>query len=125
MSGNPLIVILGSGPGIGTATGALYASKGWNVALLRRSADGLKEDSANCEKVAKSNVKVKSYAVDLGDHKKLFEVLANVEKDLGTPEVVLYNAARIANSRIGETDPEFVLEDFKVSLSVPLPTTIN
>jgi NAD(P)-dependent dehydrogenase (short-subunit alcohol dehydrogenase family) len=115
MSSNPLLVVAGSGPGIGTQTAALYASKGWNVALLRRSAEGLKEDVSNVKKAASSNVKIMSYAIDLGDHKKLSEVLGNVEKDLGTPEVVLYNAARIANSQIGQTDPEFILEDFKVS----------
>jgi len=49
----------------------------------------------------------------LGDHNALALALAKVETDFGPPEVVYYNAARVAPSKIGQTSPDFVLEDFK------------
>ena len=39
-----LLVIVGTGPGIGLAAASLFASKGFNVALLSRNPDRLKED---------------------------------------------------------------------------------
>jgi len=112
MSKNKVVVILGSGPGIGVATGSLFASKGFDVALLSRNAERLDQDVARVRKV-NSDVKVQAYPVDLGDHNALALVLGKVEADLGPPEVVYYNAARVAPSKIGQTGPDFVLEDFK------------
>jgi len=112
MSNNKLIVILGSGPGIGVATGSLFASKGFDVALLSRNAERLDQDVARVKK-ANSKVKVQAYPVDVGDHNSLALVLSKIEADLGPPEVVYYNAARVAPSKIGEASPDFILEDFK------------
>ncbi|OAG41891.1 hypothetical protein AYO21_03894 [Fonsecaea monophora] len=112
MSDNKLIVILGSGPGIGASTGAIFASKGFNVALLSRNVERLSQDAARVQ-AANPGVTVKAYPVDVGDHNALALVLAKVHADLGPPEVVYYNAARVMPSRIGQTEPDFLLEDFK------------
>lgn len=114
MSSNKLIVILGSGPGIGVATGSLFASKGFAVALLSRNAERLDQDAARVRTAGGSGAKVHAYPVDLGDHNALALTLAKVEADLGSPEVMYYNAARIMPTKIGVTSPEIVLEDFKV-----------
>jgi NAD(P)-dependent dehydrogenase (short-subunit alcohol dehydrogenase family) len=114
MSQNKVIVILGSGPGIGVATGSLFASKGFDVALLSRNAERLDRDVARVQK-GNPNVKVRAYPVDLGDHNALAAALGKIEVDLGPPEVVYYNAARVAPSKMGQTGPDFLLEDFKVN----------
>ena len=115
MSSNRLIVVFGSGPGIGVATAIHFASKGLDVALLSRNAERLEQDVAKVRQ-ANSKVKVQAYPVDLGDHNALSKTLARVEADLGPPEVVYYNAARIAPSKIGVSSPDFMLEDFKVRM---------
>ncbi|OAP64695.1 hypothetical protein AYL99_00667 [Fonsecaea erecta] len=109
---NKLIVVLGSGPGIGSSTGALFASKGFNVALLSRNVERLDQDVARVQ-AANPRVKVQAYPVDVGDHNALALALGKVVTDLGLPEVVYFNAARVAPSRIGGTSPDFLLEDFK------------
>jgi NAD(P)-dependent dehydrogenase (short-subunit alcohol dehydrogenase family) len=111
---NKVIVVLGSGPGIGVATGSLFASKGFDVALLSRNAQRLQQDVIKVEK-AGSNTTVQAYPVDISDHVALPTTLNKVEADLGPPEVVFFNAARVQPSKIGETTPEYLLEDFKVS----------
>ncbi|KIW29266.1 uncharacterized protein PV07_05091 [Cladophialophora immunda] len=112
MSGNKLIVILGSGPGIGASTGALFASMGFDVALLSRNVERLGQEAARVQ-AANPRVKVKAYPVDVGDHNALALALGKVGTELGPPEVVYFNAARVAPSRIGGTSPDFLLEDFK------------
>nr|KAK5450522.1 hypothetical protein LTR18_000538 [Exophiala xenobiotica] len=109
---NKVIVVLGSGPGIGVATGSLFASKGFDVALLSRNAQRLQQDVIKVEK-AGSNTTVQAYPVDISDHVALLTTLNKVEADLGPPEVVFFNAARVQPSKIGETTPEYLLEDFK------------
>ncbi|EXJ69992.1 uncharacterized protein A1O5_07065 [Cladophialophora psammophila CBS 110553] len=112
MSDNKLIVILGSGPGIGASTGALFASMGFDVALLSRNVERLGQDVIRVQ-IANPRVRVKAYPVDVGDHNGLALALAQVHADLGPPEVVYFNAARVAPSKIGGTSPDLVLEDFK------------
>lgn len=112
---NKLIVVLGSGPGIGSQTAAYFASQGFNtVALLSRNAQRLSDDVASVKK-ASSSVRVETYAVDLANTEALQSTLKKVESELGKPEVVLFNAARVAPSKIGEEAPENVVQDFKVS----------
>ncbi|KIW92588.1 uncharacterized protein Z519_06435 [Cladophialophora bantiana CBS 173.52] len=112
MSDSKLIVILGSGPGIGASTGALFASMGFDVALLSRNVERLGQDVIRVQ-TANPRVRVKAYPVDVGDHNALALALAQVRADLGPPEVVYFNAARVAPSKIGGTSPDLVLEDFK------------
>lgn len=98
---------------MGVATGSRFASKGFNVAVLSRDAQRLQQDVASIQK-SNANVKVQAYPVDVGDHVALPKVLAKVQADLGEPEVVYFNAARVAPTTIGETTSEEILEDFKV-----------
>ncbi|KAK6375791.1 hypothetical protein LTS17_007613 [Exophiala oligosperma] len=109
---NKVIVVLGSGPGIGSATASLFASKGFDVALLARNATRLQQETAQVRK-AGPDVNVKAYSVDISDHAALSKTLNEVVVDLGPPEVVFFNAARVAPTKIGETAPEYLLEDFK------------
>ncbi len=118
MRSNRLFIVVGSGPGIGVATASKFASNGFNVALLSRSADRLQDDAAKVKKVAKEDVIVQTYTADAGDHDALKETLDQIQKTMGSPEAVLYNVARIAPPSIGEVEPEYLIDDFKVRPSV-------
>lgn len=110
---NKLLVILGAGPGLGLATALEFASRCFDIALLSRNAQRLENDVSIVQKASPS-VKVQAFTVDLGDHVALKNTLEKVETELGIPEVVYYNAARVQPSRIGDVSPEYILEDFKV-----------
>lgn len=110
---NKLLVILGAGPGLGLATALEFASKGFDIALLSRNSQRLESDVAAVQK-SSPNVKVQAFTVDVGDHVALKNTLQKVETEMGIPEVVYFNAARVQPSRIGDTSPEYILEDFKV-----------
>ena len=117
------LIVLGSGPGIGVTTAALLASKGFtSIALLSRNAERLKEDVATVQK-ANSSAKVQPYAVDIGDTAALQTTLKQTEADLGPPEFVFFNAARIKPSPIGEETADNLQNDFKL-MNVGLYTAI-
>jgi NAD(P)-dependent dehydrogenase (short-subunit alcohol dehydrogenase family) len=110
------MVMIGSGPGIGLATSKLFASKGFNIALIARSADRLKDDAAQVQAAAKeSSVKVEIFPVDVTDHAAFRSALADVHKKLGAPEVVIYNAARVGPSEFGKFTPEEMLQDYRLN----------
>jgi len=115
MAQQRLLVVVGSGPGIGVATASLFASKGFNIALISRNAERLKEDASKVQEAGGPAVRVETFAVDIGDSQRFQQTLHQIHKSMGSPEVVLWNAARIAMATIGEEDPELLLSDFKVS----------
>jgi NAD(P)-dependent dehydrogenase (short-subunit alcohol dehydrogenase family) len=113
-----LIVVLGSGPGIGVGVASHFASESFGrVALISRNAERLKEDAKTVKSNSKrADLQVKIYAVDVEDVLALEKTLRRVEHDLGSPEVVLYNAARLRKSKFGEIPAKELTEDFQVRI---------
>ena len=117
-----LIVILGSGPGIGVGVACHFASAGrgfGRVALLSRNADRLQEDAETVKAHSKragaeAELTVKTYAVDVVDVLALEKTLRQVEHDLGPPEVVMYNPSRLRQTRFGDVPSQGLTEDFEV-----------
>jgi NAD(P)-dependent dehydrogenase (short-subunit alcohol dehydrogenase family) len=116
---NRLIIILGSGPGIGVGVAAYFASQGFDrVALLSRNAERLKVDAESVHSTVKqagaAAATVKTYPVDLADSPALLKVLEAVEKELGVPEVVVYNASLLARSKFFELREQDIEAGLKV-----------
>ena len=112
------VVIIGSGPGIGSHVAAQFATNGFkNIALVARNAAQLEKDHVfvvESAAAAGHRVTVKTYAVDITESAKLRAVLDKVGADLGTPEFVFFNAARVKPSTLLETDEDEMIYDFKV-----------
>ncbi|ETN43984.1 uncharacterized protein HMPREF1541_10849 [Cyphellophora europaea CBS 101466] len=116
MSNNKLLVLIGSGPGIGVATASLFASNGFNVALLSRSASRLESDAATIRSAAATpDIKIESLPCDASDAASLNSALEKVHATLGSPEVVIYNAARVGPSEFGQFTPEEMVQDYKLN----------
>jgi len=118
-AGNKLIVILGSGPGIGVGVASHFASQTFGrVALISRNAERLKKDAEMVKaNSGRTGLQVKTYAVDVGDVLALEKTLKEVSHDLGPPEVVVYNAARLRQSKFGDVPAKELTEDFQVAVS--------
>jgi len=122
-SSSKTIVVLGSGPKLGSHVAALFASRGFNnVALLSRNEDRLKEDQQfvleQAVKGGVKNIEIKVYPVDLqGDPQVLRDVLKVVENDLGPPEVLLYNASKLERSAMFEYTEMALEQGYRVSSS--------
>ena len=115
MSANKVLVLIGSGPGIGVTTAALFASKGFDVALLARNADRLKTEAQAVKDASNGKTKVETFSVDVADHNALKSTLEKVASSVGPPEVVVFNAARVGPSEFGSFTAEELLQDFKIN----------
>jgi len=78
-------VVAGLGPGNGAAFARRFASEGYAVALLARTT-GLSEE------LASSLPDARAYACDVADAGSVARAFDAIRRDLGDPEVLVYNA---------------------------------
>jgi len=92
----PSALIVGAGPGIGAAFASALVARGYAVALAARNLDKLQPLAAslNC----------RAYAVDAGSAVDVSRLFAAVERDIGVPDVVLFNAGVRLPGPIAELD---------------------
>lgn len=93
-----IAVIVGAGPGLGSALARRFAEAGMRVALARRRIGDLHD-------LAKE-ISGQAYTCDAGDKQSVAALFASVERDLGLPSLVVYNAGNYVPGGILEIDPE-------------------
>jgi NAD(P)-dependent dehydrogenase (short-subunit alcohol dehydrogenase family) len=101
MSDRQVAVIVGVGPGLGFALVRRFARAGMAVALAARSRKRLEQLLAS-EPIEGA----KAYACDATDQAAVERLFAEVERDQGVPEVVVFNAGAFRPGGILEIDPE-------------------
>lgn len=93
-----IAVVTGAGPGLGSALARRFATAGMTVAVARRKAGelaGLAEEIGG-----------KAYACDVTDGGAVEDLFQSVEKDLGRPNLVVFNAGAYQRGGILEIDPQ-------------------
>jgi NAD(P)-dependent dehydrogenase (short-subunit alcohol dehydrogenase family) len=81
----PVCVVAGVGPGNGAAFARRFAGEGYAVALLARSTDLIAQ-------LASGLPDARTYACDVTDAASVSRVFDAIRRDLGEPEVLVYNA---------------------------------
>ena len=107
-------LVVGAGPGIGSAVGMAFAQEGYGVALASRNAAKLQP---HCDEIRRSTGRAaRAYSADAGDENSLRALFQQVTADLGAPEVVIYNAASAHKGRPTEVAPQQWVEDFHTNV---------
>ena len=113
-------LVIGAGPGIGSAVGMAFAREGFGVALASRNPARLQ---SHCDDIRRSTGRAaRPYTVDAGSEASLRSLFEQVTADLGPPEVVVYNAASAHKGRPTTVPAEQWLEDYKVNVGGALIT---
>jgi NAD(P)-dependent dehydrogenase (short-subunit alcohol dehydrogenase family) len=109
----PVCLIVGAGPGIGLSVALAFAREGYDLALSSRDAGKLRGFQPAIEKAGAAS---RVYSADAGSEASLRALFVQVRKDLGDPDVVIYNpAAHHVGKPMGlKTDP--LIDDFKVNV---------
>jgi NAD(P)-dependent dehydrogenase (short-subunit alcohol dehydrogenase family) len=85
----PIVVITGASAGIGRAAAREFARRGWRVALLARSPDGLA--GARCD-VEEAGGEALAIPTDVADHDQVEAAADQVEREWGPIDVWVNNA---------------------------------
>lgn len=110
----PVCLIVGAGPGIGLSVALAFAREGYDLALSARTTDKL---SAMQPSVEKTGAAVHTYAADSGDEAALRGLFGKVRKDLGDPDVVIYNPAAHAVGKPTTLKTDQFAADFRVNVT--------
>ncbi|TKX21273.1 short-chain dehydrogenase-like protein 10 [Elsinoe australis] len=104
-----VVVITGGSSGLGKVIADTYAMRGVSVAVLDvrpfYERDGDEEDGS-----------VKFYKVDVGDEMAIQQVKTQIEKDLGTPTILINNAGIVNGKTLLEVDSAALEKNFRVNL---------
>jgi NAD(P)-dependent dehydrogenase (short-subunit alcohol dehydrogenase family) len=101
-------VIVGVGPGLGWSLAKRAAAEGLKVAAAARRKDRV-------EALAKGTAGVGAYACDAGDAKSVAALFEAAARDLGTPELVVFNASGFTRGSILDLDPAEVERTWRIA----------
>ena len=110
---NEVCVVIGAGPGMGIAVARRFGREGFRLALLVRKASSLEqyEDQLKAE-----GMNVQTFSADAGDKDSLRNALSDVDKVLGSPSVLVYNAAMIVQGMPTQLSPENLIASLHVNV---------
>lgn len=102
-----LALIVGAGPGLSAALARAAAAAGMRVALAARDAGKLGPLAAATG--------AKTYACDVARRDQVAATFAAVERDLGVPDLAVFNASFRIRGPFADLDPEGVARTLQVS----------
>ena len=93
-------VIFGVGPGLGWALARRFVAENMQVGVVAR-------DKAKLDTVIESGgyVGVRAYGADVSNHEDVPRVFDSVDRDLGEPDLVVFNAGAFQKSNVLDIDP--------------------
>lgn len=104
---NEIALIVGAGQGLSASLARACAKRGMKVALAARNLDKLAALAAETG--------AKMYAGDASDPAAVQALFESVDKDLGAPTLVVYNASARVRGPFVEIDPAEVAKALRVS----------
>jgi NAD(P)-dependent dehydrogenase (short-subunit alcohol dehydrogenase family) len=100
-------LIVGAGQGLSAGLARKFSAEGVTVAIAARNIDKL---GGLCDETG-----AKAYRCDAIESGEVTSLFADVTRDLGAPDIVVYNASNRVRGPITEIEPEAVLTAIKIS----------
>lgn len=109
-----LCVIVGMGEGNGMAIARKFASAGFAIAMIARNEEKLKgyQSSLQLEDITSHY-----FLADAGDGAALKAAFAAIQTQIGTPKVLVYNAAVPRMESVLQTEAETLVNDFRANIA--------
>ncbi|MBD1876912.1 SDR family NAD(P)-dependent oxidoreductase [Nodosilinea sp. FACHB-131] len=107
-------VIVGMGEGNGMAIARRFASEGFAIAMVARNEDKLKGYQTTLQT---EGITAHYFLADAGDEAALTAAFAAIQTQLGTPEVLIYNAAVPRMESVLQTSYDTLVNDFRANVA--------
>lgn len=115
---NPLLLVLGAGPGLGLAVARRFGRDGYDVALAGRSAESLAPLGTALEE---AGVEVTLAPVDLTDPRAVTELVTRVGADAGRIDVLHFNPSAFRMKDPLQLSVDELLDDLRLGVAPLLP----
>ncbi|HYF17263.1 MAG TPA: SDR family NAD(P)-dependent oxidoreductase [Ramlibacter sp.] len=109
----PSIVIIGMGPGVSAGVARRFGREGFTVAAVARRREALAE---HVQALTAAGVRAKGFAANAADPASLQSVLADIAREHGTPDVLVYNAAGVTYKPLAQLTPQELSADLQTSI---------
>ena len=107
----PVAVVVGVGPGLGASLARRFA-QGYKVAIIARKAEYLQSLAGELRATGGQVLEVPS---DIGNRAQVEAAFKSIREQLGSPEVLLYNAGNGTWGTITDITPEQYEENWRVN----------
>jgi NAD(P)-dependent dehydrogenase (short-subunit alcohol dehydrogenase family) len=104
---------IGAGPGMGFATAERFAKEGFQIVLAARSAAKTQQLA---DKLKSKGHTAEARTVDSGDPESVARLVAAVEKQYGSIDVLHYNAAAVRKAALAEQPRSTFVDDLAVNI---------
>lgn len=104
----PVCVISGVGPGTGSALVRRFSKGGYRIAMLARNAERLDD-------LAGQVPSAKAYVCDVSDQSQVDATMSAIEREMGSPRVLIHNAVGGAWGTFMDIDPSVLNRNFQVN----------
>jgi NAD(P)-dependent dehydrogenase (short-subunit alcohol dehydrogenase family) len=108
MTNKKVCVVIGVGPGNGSALGRRFAKEGYAVALLART-------TATTESLAATLADARAYPCDVTEAATVARTFEAIERDMGPVHTLVYNAGSGTWGTVEEIDPAALEGAFRVN----------
>ena len=117
----PVIVVLGAGPGVGASVARTFARNGYAVALVARSIERLRELG---ERLQAEGTRAGWTSVDLTDEETLRSAITRVGEEIGRIDVLHFNPSSFRHQDPLRLSPDGLLADVRLGVA-PLLTAVQ
>lgn len=112
MNDKPLLVIVGSGPGVSFGIAKKFGSNGFRVVLIARTKPSLERV---LEDLRRLGIESHGITADASDPDSLKTAFEQIKHQYGATDVLVYNAAHIVPGDPLSITEQQLIEDFKVN----------
>ena len=102
-----MALIVGAGPGISAGFAEALRADGYEVALASRQPDRLA--------ALAGRLGARAFPAEAGDRRSITELFSAVDRALGAPEVVLYNASARVRGEFLSVEPDVAMESLRTT----------
>lgn len=110
----PHAIIIGAGPGVGLGVARAFAKEGFNLSLLSRNPEKIKDEVLG---LIQQGTSANSIAADAGDHASLTQAIEHATKKFGDAEVLVFNVLAFSQGKPSTITPEGLTRDFHTNVS--------
>ncbi len=108
-----LIVVVGAGTGVGNAVAKKFGSQNFRVVLVARRQEAL---TTYVEEFREQDIEAYAVVADASNMTSLTEAFAQIKKNYGTTDVLVYNAAFMEGGRPTTLTAESLLAHYQVDV---------
>ena len=109
-----ICVLVGIGTGLGFAIAKKFGKEGYQIAMLARRSEALDKYKQELKALGIEAYSFKTDAVDTESIEKSFE---KIRQTLGSPKVLIYNAAALRSGNPMSITADDLVQDFRVNVA--------